>query len=207
MDESIMLQITCDTEEKAKELFKIFKCKSYVWNNNSNIDINHTKWSDYGKDTSYFLENGRLRYGSSDYSDTDMVKITAYQYIKENNCSGDLSIWSFFKGIVLEFEEGGLSNYVKEALFDTAEYREILDMFNEEEIEKKYEEYLTKYALIPGDVIQLSGGKTCGIVLDHIQSKYKILWRNMNVSELMENDEYEKSGHVDIEDMIKALSD
>lgn len=207
MDESVKLNIICDTEAKAKTLFRIFKCKKYVWNNGSNININDTKWRDYGDHTSYFLDNGRLKYGTCDFHSDDMIKITADQYIMQNNYSGNISIWSFFKGIVLPFEERGLSDYVKEMLFNTTDYQEILDMFSEEEIGEKYEEYLIKYALNPGDVIQLSGGKTRGIVLDYSQSKYKILWRNMNVSELMENDEYEKSGHVDIEDIIEALSD
>lgn len=207
MKEPEELIIYCDTSQKATELFEIFKCKGYIWADYRSIDIERTNWEDYKTDTVYHLKKGKIKYGYTDYYDSDITKITANQYILRYGNSRFTSVYNFFKGIILSFDEGGMSDYVKESLFDTTDHKEILQLLDETELEEKYEEYTEKYFLIPGDVIEISGGKTKGIVLKHEQSGYKILWRNMKSSGLMTDDEFERIGHIDITEILNVLND
>lgn len=67
LDEHDVLIIHCPTEELSTSLFEIFEEHGIKWASGDALDLEYTRWKEYGGGTCYRVRCGRIKFGSRDF--------------------------------------------------------------------------------------------------------------------------------------------
>ena len=76
------IAINCETEEEAKELFRLLKEYGVKWSTNAELDVNDTYWGDCREQMCYDIDDGELTFDYYEYYEGISYNIIKFKYIE-----------------------------------------------------------------------------------------------------------------------------